>query len=240
MSALFPLPHVEDSLKRVRVLFAGEYLVDTTNSKLVWTHKWYPYYFFKPEDVKSAHLVESLKSDKQRVFDIVVGNRRAEAAVTEHLEGDLAGLMQISFDAADAWFEEDEQFWQHPKDPYKRVDVLQSSRHVRVELNGVELANTHKPRLLFETSLPVRTYIPKTDVNLDLLKPTDLTTQCPYKGVASYYSAHLPDGTVGENVVWWYRNANLECAQINGFVAFYDEKLDVYVDGVLQKRPGSK
>ena len=61
------------------------------------------------------------------------------------------------------------------------MDVLQSSRHIRVLVDGVEVANTTKPRLLFETSLPVRTYIPKTDVRMDLLAPTDLTTACPYK-----------------------------------------------------------
>ncbi|KAH8100061.1 hypothetical protein BXZ70DRAFT_893950 [Cristinia sonorae] len=236
---LFSLPHIESSAKRIRVLFAGEYIVDTTHAKLVWTKPYYPYYYFKPSDVKSEFLVEALVSSKHRIYDIVVGDRRADAAVTEYLEGDLDGLMTIEFSAVDAWFEEDEPIYQHPKDPYKRVDVLQSSRHVRVELNGVELANTTKPRLLFETSLHVRTYIPKTDCNLALLRPSDLTTQCPYKGVANYYSVHLPDGTVAENVVWWYRTSQLECSDIKGYVAFYDEKLDVYVDGVLQKRPVS-
>lgn len=122
----------------------------------------------------------------------------AKSAVQEHTGGDLAGLVSIKFDAVDAWFEEDEQIFVHPKDPYKvgtslflklwtlilalqRVDVLQSSRHVRVEVNGVEVANTTKPRLLFETFLPVRTYIPKTDCRVDLLRPSETTTACPYK-----------------------------------------------------------
>ena len=115
----------------------------------------------------------------------------------EYSEGKLSGLFYIEFSAADAWFEEDEQIFVHPKDPYKvrltpmvylpmsyvsqRVDVLQTSRHIRVELNGVEVANTKRARLLFETSLRVRTYIPKTDCRLDLFLPSQLTTECPYK-----------------------------------------------------------
>ncbi|OBZ72580.1 hypothetical protein A0H81_07780 [Grifola frondosa] len=157
-----------------------------------------------------------------------------------YLEGDLEGLVQLDFGSMDAWFEEDEEIFVHPKDPYKRVDVLHSSRHIRVEVQGVEVANTTKPRLLFETSLPVRTYIPKTDCRVDLLESSELTTQCPYKGIANYYSVKLPSGTLVQDIVWWYRTPQLECAEIKGCVAFYDEKVDVWVDGVLQARPGSK
>lgn len=130
--------------------------------------------------------------------------------------------------------------------------MLQSSRHVRVEVNGVEVANTTKPRLLFETGLRVRTYIPKTDCRMDLLEPSNLTTECPYKvcreinafqsdrltemkGVASYYSVRTPTG-LAEDVVWWYRTPQAECIEIKGFAAFYDEKVDVWVDGEKQKR----
>lgn len=141
-----------------------------------------------------------------------MGNREAPAAITEFTSEagggggkDLAGLFKIEFSAADAWLEEDERIYVHPKDPYKvneflapffprrvkvtgahsqkpkRVDVLQSSRQVRVALRGVELALTTRPRLLFETGLRVRTYVPLTDVRVDLLRPSDTTTECPYK-----------------------------------------------------------
>ncbi|TCD63741.1 hypothetical protein EIP91_004992 [Steccherinum ochraceum] len=236
MSVLFspPLPHLEDSPKRIRALFGGEYIVDTTQAKLGWTKKWYPYYYFKPSDLKSKYLVQKAKSDgKTTTYDLVVGDKKAEGAITEYHDGFFRGLALIEFGAIDRWFEEEKQIFVHPKDPYKRVDVLQSSRHVRVELNGVELANTTKPRLLFETLLRTRTYIPPTDVNLGLLRPSTYTTECPYKGVANYYDVHLPDGTVAKNVVWWYRTAQPECAEIEGFLAFYDEKLDVFVDGEL-------
>ncbi|KAJ3557141.1 hypothetical protein NM688_g1630 [Phlebia brevispora] len=234
--SFFSLPHVEPSPKRVRVLFNGEYIVDTKNAKLGWIKPYYPYYFFETKDVPNKYLVKARSSSQDKVYDLVVADRKAEAAVSEYVEGELKGLVLIDFGAPDAWFEEDEQIFVHPKDIYKRVDVLQSSRHVRIELNGVEIANTTKPRLLFETSLPVRTYIPKTDCRLDFLVPSELTTQCPYKGVANYYHVRLLDGTISEDSVWWYRTPQLECAEVKGFLAFYDNKFDVYVDGELQSR----
>jgi len=239
MKAIFALPHLEPSPKRIRVLFAGSFIVDTKNALLVWLKPYYPWYFFKAEDLPEKYLGPpiSSQSDQEIKYDLVFNGEVAKEAVTKFTTGDLAGLVQITFSSVSAWFEEEEQIFGHPKDPYKRVDVLQSSRNIRVELNGVELANTTKPRLLYETGLPVRSYIPKSDCHLELLVPSELTTACPYKGVANYYHVQLPDGTRAENVVWWYRNANLECAQINGFAAFYDEKLDVYVDGEPQKRP---
>ncbi|KAI0368682.1 DUF427-domain-containing protein [Pilatotrama ljubarskyi] len=242
----FSLPHTESSPKRVRVLFGGEYIVDTTDALLVWLKPNYPYYFFKTKDVPQKYLVDAFQSQKHHIYDIVVGNRRAEAAATVYSDDELEGLIQIEFSVMDAWFEEDEQIYVHPKDPYKRVDVLQSSRHVRIEINGVEVANTTRPRLLFETSLPVRYYIPKPDCKLNRLIPSETTTQCPYKalysllaGIANYYNVQLPSGEVVQDIVWWYRTPQLECAEIKGCVAFYDEKVDVFVDGVLQPRPES-
>ena len=110
----------------------------------------------------------------------------------------------MEFAAFDEWFEEDEPVYVHPRDPYTRVDALPSSRHVRVEVGGVEVANSHRPVILFETGLPARYYLPMTDVRLDLLRPTDLRTSCPYKGTAEYWSVVLGD-EVHENVVWGYR-----------------------------------
>nr|VWO99165.1 BAH/PHD-containing protein [Ganoderma boninense] len=233
------LPHIESTPKRVRVFFGGEYIVDTTDALLVWLKPNYPYYFFKMKDVPDKYLVDAFQSQKHHIYDIVVGNRRAEAAATVYHDDELDGLIQIEFSEMDAWFEEDQQIYVHPKDPYKRVDVLQSSRHIRVEVNGVEVANSTRPRLLFETSLPVRYYIPTTDCKLELLGPSETSTQCPYKGVAGYYHINLPSGDVLEDLVWYYRTPQLECAEIRGCVAFYNEKVDIYLDGVLQPRPES-
>ncbi|EGN91912.1 hypothetical protein SERLA73DRAFT_191826 [Serpula lacrymans var. lacrymans S7.3] len=238
-----PKPRIEPCPKRIRVLFHGKYIVDTLNAKLVWEHAYYPSYYFPVSDLSPTYLRETQAATGEegvKIYDLVVGDRHAKAAVKEFTgkgsgTEDLAGLLKVAFSVADAWLEEDEQIYVHPKDPYKRVDVLQSSRHVRVEINGVEVANTHKPRLLFETLLRVRTYIPLTDVRVDLLRPSDTTTQCPYKGVANYYNVELPNGEVHRDVVWYYRTAQPECGQITGFLAFYDEKVDVWVDGVKQQ-----
>jgi len=237
MAPPFTNPHIEASVKRVRVRFGGQGIADTCKAKLVWEKPQYPWYFFQKSDVQDKFLREVPSEDSNadtKLFDVVVSDKVASRAAILHTGGPLSGLIKISFGAMDSWFEEEEQIFIHPKDPYKRVDVLQSARHVRVEVNGVEVANTTKPKLLFETSLGVRTYIPLTDCRLDLLEPSTLNTECPYKGVASYYSIRLPDGTLKENYVWWYRTPQAECIEIKGYLSFYDEKVDVWVDGVKQ------
>jgi uncharacterized protein (DUF427 family) len=143
------------------------------------------------------------------------------------------------------------------------VDILQSSRHVRIEVNGLEIANTRAPHLLFETGLPVRTYIPKTDCRMDLWEPSDTMTACPYKvrhfqashllsrytidvffdvnqGEAKYYDIVLSSGETIKDAIWWYPTTTLECASIRAFVAFYDEEVDVWVDGEKQERPSKR
>jgi uncharacterized protein (DUF427 family) len=129
---------------------------------------------------------------------------------------------------------------------------------IRIEINGIEIANTRAPRLLFETGLPVRAYIPKTDCRMDLWTPSTHTTGCPYKvrayrtglavppyatcvlqGIANYYNIVLSSGDTFENILWWYQNPTVECSAIQGFVAFFDERLDVFVDGEKQERPAS-
>jgi uncharacterized protein (DUF427 family) len=136
----------------------------------------------------------------------------------------------------DAWFEEDEPVHVHPRDPHKRVDILASSRHVEVVVNGVKVADTHHPRLLFETSLPTRYYVPLTDVRMDLLRASEKVTQCPYKGTAAYWSVEA-GGEVDEDLFWVYRTPVHESAEIAGLASFFNERVDVYVDGVLQERP---
>ncbi|KAH9930017.1 uncharacterized protein B0H18DRAFT_994815 [Fomitopsis serialis] len=134
----------------------------------------------------------------------------------------------------DAWFKEAAQ----GKDPHKRINVVDSPRPLRVEVNGVEVANTTKPRLLFEGSIPPRIYIPKDDCHMEFLKSTELTTHCPYKGNANYYTVQLPSGDKFDNIVWWYGEPSTsDAAGIKGYVSFYDTKVDLYLDGALQARP---
>jgi uncharacterized protein (DUF427 family) len=105
-----------------------------------------------------------------------------------------------------------------------------------VEVDGVTVADSRQPRLLFETGLPTRYYVPKTDVRMDLLTSTDHSTHCPYKGTAEYFSVTVGDAT-HENLVWWYRHPTIESARIAGYVCFFNEHVDTYVDGALQPRP---
>jgi uncharacterized protein (DUF427 family) len=138
----------------------------------------------------------------------------------------------------DEWLEEDEPIYVHPRDPYKRVDVLSSSRHVRVALDGVTLAASSQPRILFETTLPPRYYLPLSDVRFDLLRPSGTQTQCPYKGTAAYWSVEV-NGVTHDDLVWIYRSPLPESQKIAGMACFFSEKVDLFVDGELQERPQS-
>ncbi|KAI0733666.1 hypothetical protein C8Q72DRAFT_746830, partial [Fomitopsis betulina] len=119
MAPPFSQPYIERSPKRVRVLFGGKYVVDTTQAKLAWTKPNYPYYFFDAKDLPSEYIQLASESQDLETYHLVVGARKPERAVTKHLDGNLSGLLQIVFDAADAWFEEDEEIFVYPKDPYK-------------------------------------------------------------------------------------------------------------------------
>jgi len=136
----------------------------------------------------------------------------------------------------EGWYEEAEQIFVHARDPHKRVDVLASSRHLRVVIGGETVAETDRPFLLFETGLPTRFYIPQEDVRMEQLEPTSLTTRCPYKGVARYWSARIGDKVV-RNVVWSYADPIPECPKIKGLLSFFNEKVDLYVDGDAQEHP---
>ena len=175
-------------------------------------------------------------------WSIVVGDRRIENTVWGYpvpLEGtaDLSAYVAFYWNKVDNWFEEDEEVFVHAHDPYKRVDALRSSRHVEVRVNGETLADTTRPVLLFETSLPTRYYIPKFDVRLDLLRPSANTTACPYKGTANYFSVSVPGTEVVENVAWVYRTPIPQVPTIENHLCFFNERVDLLVDGELQERP---
>ena len=136
----------------------------------------------------------------------------------------------------DAWYEEDDEVFVHPRDPNHRVDVLNSSRHVKIKVDGELVAETGRPRLLFETDLPVRYYFPRLDVRMDLLEPTDSVSRCPYKGVASYWSVRA-GGKVHKDIAWSYKSPIPECPKIENLIAFYNEKVDIEVDGRAVERP---
>ena len=136
----------------------------------------------------------------------------------------------------EAWYEEEEQIFKHPRDPYHRVDVVESSRHIRVEIGGQTVAESRRPRLLFETGLPTRYYLPVEDVRMDLLEATETTSVCPYKGQASYW--RLAGDPAGRDVAWSYQNPIPECPRIKGLISFFNERVDaLHVDDELQPKP---
>jgi uncharacterized protein (DUF427 family) len=240
---------IETGAKRVRAYLGGEVVADTTSPRLVWEVPYYPAYYFPVADVRTGLLepddgevAHSPSRGDARTFTVSAGGKRAPAAALRYEDSpieELRDLIRLDWDAMDAWFEEDEEVFTHPRDPHTRVDILASSRHVRVEVDGVTVAESTSPRLLFETGLPVRYYLPKPHVRMDLLSPTETVSHCPYKGRAEWWSVRLGD-TVHEDLAWSYRAPLPESQKVAGLIAFYDEKVDVYVDGELQARPQTK
>lgn len=236
---------VEPGHKWVRVYFGGEKVADSRRPLYVWEKPYYPAYYFPVEDVNTDLLVETGETKRSPsrgdavVYTVKAGGAEAVAAAYAYPDSPIPELrdhVAFVWRKMDHWFEEDEEVYVHPRDPYTRVDTLRSSRHVRVEVDGVTVADSDSPTLLFETGLPVRYYLPKTDVRLDLLRPSDTHTECPYKGVASYWSVEV-DGTLHEDIVWGYDFPLPESLPIAGLVCFYNEKVDIFVDGELQERP---
>ena len=158
-------------------------------------------------------------------------------APTSAVAQGLSGMVAFYWKKMDRWFEEDDEVYVHPRDPYHRVDVLNSSRHVQVIVQGEVVAESRRPRLLFETRLPTRFYLPWQDVRADLLMPSTTSSQCPYKGVASYYSVRVGDKVV-KDLAWVYQYPIPECPKIENLVCFYNEQVDaILVDGVEEPRP---
>lgn len=235
--------HIETASKRIRVMVGGEMIADTTHPLLVWEKEYYPTYFFPREDVAEGVLVaregtRQAPLGKADVLAVSTDRVEIEAGAYSYRDGpgELDGHVTFVWRKMDRWFEEDEEVYVHARDPYKRVDVLRSSRHVRVEIDGVVVAESSQPTLLFETGLPVRYYLPRADVRMDLLEPSPAATECPYKGTAQYWHAVI-DRTHHEDVVWSYPFPTLESAKIAGLLCFYDERVDVFVDGERQARP---
>ena len=232
---------VEHGTKRVRAYLRGELVADTTSPLLVWEKPYYPTYYFPAADVLAeltadGGVAHSPSHGHGKTFTVRAGGEDAVGAAVRYEDSpfeELRDAVRLEWNAMDAWFEEDEQVFTHPRDPYTRVDILPSSRHVRIEVDGVKIAESSKPTLLFETGLPTRYYLPKTHVRMELLSPTGTVSHCPYKGDAEYWSLVL-GGVLHEDLAWSYRTTLPESQRIAGLVAFNPEKVDLYVDGDKQ------
>jgi len=238
----------EDSRRRVRVVFADITIADSKRVMLLHEFGRLPVFYFPMEDVHmdvmeavEHHTYSPLKGEAS-YWTIRVGDRVAEHAAWSYLnplpEGpQIQGYMAFYWKQMDAWYEENEQVFAHARDPYKRVDILPSSRHVRIVLGGVTIADTVRPQILLETGLPIRYYIPEQDVHMELLEPTQTITRCAYKGKATYWSATIGE-RVFKNIVWSYREPLAACSPIANFLCFFNERVDaIYVDDELIPAP---
>lgn len=235
----------ERGSKRIRTYLGGELVADTVRPLLVWEKPFYPVYYFPESNVRldlltaTGETIRSPSRGEATLYTVTTASAEAEGAAYRHLDSPVEELrdhVAFKWNVMDSWFEEDEQVYVHARDPYTRIDILPSSRSIEIVIDGVKVAASRSGRFLYETGLPTRYYLPKTDVRMDLLEPTDLHTECPYKGVAGYYDV-VVGGTRHENVVWWYPFPAAESSRIAGYVCFYNEKLDVYVDGELEEKP---
>jgi uncharacterized protein (DUF427 family) len=239
--------YFEALARRVRGVFAGETVVDSRRARLLHESRYLAKWYFPLEDVRTDLLEQSDRTTRcpfkgeASYWSLRVGDRVAPDVAWGYVDpiasaGWLAGYVSFEFDDIDAWYEEDEQVFGHPRDPYSRIDVLDSSREVRVSLDGVTLASTSRARALHETGLPPRWYIPRADVAMDLLEPSEVTARCAYKGLSSFWSARVGD-RVEEVLAWTYPDPNHDALRVRDYVCFFNERVDLELDGELEPRP---
>lgn len=202
--------YVEDFPRRVRGVVAGDTAIDSARVKLVHRSGRLPHYAFPAADVRLSAAQPEPAAD---------------------------GHVRVPWEAVDAWYEEDEQVFVHVRDPYHRIDVVPTTRHVRVSLDGVLIAESEHPLALYETSLPIRWYFEREEVPAGVLAPSRLRTECAYKGQAQHHGVRIGD-RVEPHLGWSYDDVVYrEGEPIHGRIAFYNERVDLDLDGVRQDRP---
>jgi uncharacterized protein (DUF427 family) len=246
-STLVPENHVESVPRRIRAVLNGETLLDTTAARYVWEWSPFPQYYIPLSDVRAEVLVDEGTTEETprgdvKIFGLRLGDVHRPKAAKVLGAAKVAGLddtVRFEWSAFDAWYEEDEQVFVHPRNPYTRVDAIRSTRTVRVESHGVVLAESSSPVLCFETGLPTRYYLNRTDVDFTKLTSSGTETSCPYKGTTSGYWSAVVEGRTHPDVAWTYDFPTRELLPIAGLIAFYNEKLDLFLDGVELERPNT-
>jgi uncharacterized protein (DUF427 family) len=238
--------YLDPCAKRVRVIVNDATVADSIDTILLQEQGLQPVYYFPPGDVDANHLVPSdratycPKKGDASYYSVKVGKHEVKNCAWYYPEPKagaqaIAGYIAFYWDRVDHWYEEAEEVFVHPRDPYHRVDIIPSSRHIKVSFQGQTLAETTRATALFESNLPTRWYIPREDI-VAPLQPSEAHTGCPYKGQASYHSVDLPDDK-GTDIVWCYQKPLTAAQRIAGLHAFYNERVDIEVDGILQPRP---
>ena len=237
-------------LPRVRALFEGETVVDSLDTRLLHESGRLPVFYFPLSDVRGDLLEPSGKSVEVPAKGIAsyrrlrVGDRTVDEAAWVFEQpadsaGFLAGHVAFVWSAIDEWFTEDEQLLGHPRDPYSRIEVLKTTRHVRVSLDGELLAETRRAKALYETALPPRFYIPAEDVRTELLIASPSRSRCAYKGSASYWHVRIGDRVV-DDLVWTYRDPEHEAIPIADHLCFFNERVELELDGRRMERPATQ
>ncbi len=242
---IVPALHTEPVPRRIRATLGGVTVLDTTRALYVWETPKYPQYYIPRTDVDEAVLVDEAHPHKLRLgmaqrYGLRAGGvERAEAGrlYTESDVAGVAGTFRFEWDALEHWYEEDEEVFVHPRSPYTRVDAIRSTRTVRIELAGVVLAESRSPVMVFETGLPTRYYLNRTEVDFEHLEWSDTVTGCPYKGRTSgYWSVRIGEER-HQDLAWAYDFPTRQLLPIAGLIAFYNEKVDTVLDGVQLERP---
>ena len=241
-------PLAEPTPRWIRVQLGGELVADSRRALLhvqygpgALPRSFLPTYYVPVDDVLPGALADPVEGETGlTIWAVAAAGLRAEDAAWMHhrppppLEA-LAGLVTFTWAGPLTWFEEEEPLVAHARDPHKRVDVVASSRSVRAEIDGVLLAESHRPLLLFETTLPVRYYLPPADVRVELV-PSQTRSVCPYKGAAAWWSARIGDRVI-EDIAWSYPAPVPENPRIAGLICFRNERVDLTVDGQRLERP---
>jgi len=232
---------IDRTPRRIRVVLGGATIGDSTDAKLGYAAGSHPEYLLPVADVTWSALTVDEDAGGTDPFGDYHTIRAAIGAAPlgrRYVAGHAEGLVQLTFDAVDAWFEEDEQIWFHARDPYRRVDVTESSRHVEITVDGVTVARTDRPRLVTETGLPERWYVPRADVDWSKLSPSNTSSACQYKGIASWFDVEVDGHDRLVDVVWGYERPVSDAPKLAGLVAFYAEHaaVETYVDGVAQPK----
>jgi uncharacterized protein (DUF427 family) len=240
----------EDSRRRVRVVFGGVIVANSAHVMLLHEFGRLPVFYFPLQHVRMDLMEETSRRSysplkgEASYWTIRVGDHVAEDAAWSSPSPlpdgpPIKDYLAFYWHLMDAWYEEDEQVFAHARDPYKRVDILPSSRHVQVVLAGVTIADSRRPRLLLETGLPTRYYLPEQDIRMDLLELTATATRCPYTGQASYWSVTVGD-RVFKGIVWSYRDPLPACSPISRLLCFFNERVEaIYVDDQRQTVPST-
>lgn len=240
---------IEGVHPRIRGIADGETVVDSPNGRLLHETGRLPVYHFPADEVRMDLLADSGAREPSARgelawHDLRLPAREVPRSAWTYPQPDesapwLAGLVAFRWNALDEWFAEAEQLFGHPRDPYSRIDVCRTARHVRVCVDGHVLADSRRARVLYEAALPPRWYLPPEDVRTDLLVSSGHMSRCAYKGAASYWHVRVGD-RLEEDLVWSYPDPAHDAAPVRDMYCFFSERVDLELDGEAIERPATQ